>query len=189
MTFALRTKTAIGAMLLLALGFAALLAAGPGAPAANAGGGCAHADDQPNQASSSEFRESIICLIQIERLSRGKDELDINGKLRSVAGDHNAVMLHQDCFDHQCSGEASLTKRLKQVGYLKGDSWAYGESIGYENTPRKMIDAWMDSSYHRQNILNNKFVDLGVGAGKGTPNPNKPDSEFVTYTAIFGDGG
>lgn len=93
MTFALRTKTAIGAMLLLALGFAALLAAGPGAPAANAGGGCANADARPNEASTKEFRQSITCLIQIERLSRGKDELDINSKLRNVAGDHNATML------------------------------------------------------------------------------------------------
>lgn len=52
-----------------------------------------------------------------------------------------------------------------------------------------MIDRWMSSSYDRKNILNNKFVDLGVGVGKGTPNPSKPDSNFVTYTAIFGDGG
>jgi uncharacterized protein YkwD len=189
MTHASRTKLILVVAMAGALALTLGLMARSGLTSASAGGGCAHADDQPNEASTSEFRASIICLIQTERLSRGKSELDINGKLRTVAADHNAVMLNQDCLEHQCAGEASLTKRLKQVGYLKGDSWAYAENIGYENTPREMIDKWMNSDYNRHNILANKFIDLGVGAGKGTPDPDKPDSNFVTYTAIFGDGG
>jgi uncharacterized protein YkwD len=189
MTHASRTKLVLFAALAGAAALTLGLMARSGVTPANAGSGCANANAAPNEASAKQFKAAIICLVNSERSDRGKSRLDVNSKLNKVAKNHTKVMLNQDCFDHECSGEKSLTKRLKSIGYLKGDSWAYAENIGYEHTPRNMVNAWMGDSYHRGNILANRWVDVGGAALKGTPNPTKPDSYFMTYTVEFGDGG
>jgi uncharacterized protein YkwD len=42
-----------------------------------------------------------------------------------------------------------------------------GENIAYATTgyfdPQKLVDAWMDSTGHRANILNSSFTSLGIG--------------------------
>jgi uncharacterized protein YkwD len=149
---------------------------------------CAHANTLPSDGSNGDFRQALTCLINKERTSRDKKALDPNAKLRKVAGAHTEVMLNRDCFDHVCGGESSLTKRLKRAGYLQGASWAYAENIGYESSPREMFDRWMASRANRRKMLSDELVDLGVGVGHGTPNPDRPDDAFVTYTAIFGHG-
>jgi uncharacterized protein YkwD len=188
MTHASRTKLILVAAFAGAMALTLGLMTSSGVTPAMAGG-CSNATAAPSEATAKQFKAAILCLVNQERTSRGKDALDGNGKLTDVAESHTGVMLDKDCLEHTCPGEGSLTKRLKSVGYLKGPEWAYGENIGYETTPLEMVDAWMDSDYHRGNILKNKFVDVGAAAGKGTPNPNKPDAQFVTYTIIFGDGG
>ena len=188
MTNGLGTKLILPAVVAGALALTLALMAGTGVPPASAGA-CPHANTRPENGSNGDFRQAITCLINKERTSRGKAGLDANAKLREVAGNHTDVMLSQDCFEHTCSGEAGLTKRLKQAGYLRGDNWAYAENVGYESTPKEMIDRWMDSDFHRKHILKGQYVDIGVGVGHGTPDPGKPDDNFVTYTTIFGDGG
>jgi uncharacterized protein YkwD len=172
-----------------ALALTLALMAGSGPPPATAAGGCPHANSEPDQGSNGDFRQALICLINNRRTSRDKAALDTNGKLRDVAGAHTDVMLQQDCFEHRCNGEPSLTRRLKNAGYLRGSNWAYVENIGYAGTPKQMINRWMDRRSARRNILHSAWVDLGVGVGHGTPDPDKPDNAFVTYTTIFGDGG
>ncbi len=189
MTHASRTKLILFAVLAGAVALTLGLMARSGVTPASAGGGCHNADAAPNEASAKQFKDAVECLVQIERLSRGKSELKVDRKLNKVAKNHTNVMLANDCFKHACPGEGSLTKRLKQIGYLKGNTWAYAENIGYEHTPSKMVDAWMADSYHRGNILSNKWEDLGVAAGKGAPVSGKPDSYFVTYTVEFGTVG
>ena len=40
-----------------------------------------------------------------------------------------------------------------------------GENIGFGNsTPAEMMQLWMDSQGHRENILRPQFTHLGVGA-------------------------
>lgn len=186
MARALGTKPIILGAIAAALALTLALMARSGVAPADARGGCPHANTEPGEGSNGDFRQAITCLINKERTRRDKEALDANAKLRGVAGAHTDVMLQQDCFEHRCAGEPGLTKRLRDAGYLKGDTWAYAENIGYESTPREMIDRWMGRRAHRKNILHGTFVDLGVGVGKGTPDPDRPDSDFVTYTTIFG---
>ncbi len=40
----------------------------------------------------------------------------------------------------------------------------YGENIAWgQSTPEEVVNAWMNSSGHRANILNKKFTNIGVG--------------------------
>lgn len=185
MTHASRTKPILFAALAGALALTLGLMARSGVPPAVAGG-CANANAEPNEATAAQFKDAIICLVQQERTSRGKPQLHVNHKLNKVAKNHTKVMLDKDCFDHECSGESSLTRRLRNVGYIRGENWSYSENIGFDHTPNEMIDAMMGDSHHRGNILSNKWEDIGGAAGKGSPRASDPESFFVTYTIEFG---
>jgi len=159
----------------------------PVAPTAFAGtSGCAHANAEPSEASMRQFRASITCVINAERTSRGKGALSKSPKLQKAAKAHNQLMLQRDCFKHRCGDEPSLTRRLRNVGYIRSGRWGAGESIGYDSTPNEMVAAWMGSSLHRANILRSAFRNIGVGVGRGSPHPPADDSAFLTYTVIFG---
>jgi uncharacterized protein YkwD len=164
--------------------FVALVSRGD-VPVASAGG-CPNANSSPNQASKQEFVKSVTCLINNERTSRGLNSLKSNSDLRGMSGDHVKVMLKQDCFKHRCNGESSPKSRLFESGYLNGaDSYEFGENLGYEETPNQMIDRWMASEYHRENILDNDMEDIGVAAGFGAPKAGIDDDLFVTYSVLI----
>ena len=84
----------------------------------------------------------------------------------------------------------SLDRRLDGVGYLGSGltRWAFGENIawgtGDSGTPRAIVDAWMNSSGHRANILSSSFREIGVGFSLGTPR-SKNDLGGI-YTTDFG---
>ena len=94
------------------------------------------------------------------------------------------------CFDHACSGEGDLGARLENVGYLGGglSRWAYGENIAWgmrsAGTPSSIVDAWMNSSGHRANILSRDFREIGVGFSAGTPGGGGAPGGI--YTTDFG---
>lgn len=185
MTFAFPRKTAI--VLSVGLVLAAVIAAvGLNAPIAAAGSGCANSDAKPGQASQSEFRKAIVCLVNRERERRGRDEVGNDGDLKSVAQAHTKVMVRRDCFDHACPGEKSLERRIKNSGYAGNRPFSFEELVGYERTPSQMVNAWLNSASHRAVILDEDFEDIGAGAANGAPVERKPDGNFVTYTLIFG---
>lgn len=164
---------------------------GPGAatPANAAAGACAHANDAPGEATAKQFRRAIRCLIDKRRANKDLRKLRSNGALDSVAQRHTRVMLKKDCFAHKCSGEKSVSKRLKAAGYPRsGDRYGYGENTGYSGTPKSMLTGrggWMKSRFHRRNILGKRYLHIGVGAGRGIPVKDADDSAAVTYTVIF----
>ena len=49
-----------------------------------------------------------------------------------------------------------------------------------------MIGRWMHSRFNRRTVLNRDFRDIGVGVGWGAPVADRDDSEFATYTIVFG---
>jgi len=61
-----------------------------------------------------------------------------------------------------------------------GQSNARAENIAYgQPNPAAVMDAWMDSSGHRANILNCELTALGVGIAEGPGGP--------WWTQLFGD--
>jgi hypothetical protein len=60
-----------------------------------------------------------------------------------------------------------------------------GENIGWGQgaltTPRSIVDAWMASPGHRENLLSRDYTEVGLGA-LGTPGAGAG----ATYTTDFG---
>jgi uncharacterized protein YkwD len=178
---------------LIALTAAALLAfaIGTASTAVAKGNGCGPAADaNPSSISNGAGRDAVICLLNKERANAGLKPLDNNKRLQKAAQRHNDRMVGTGCFDHECSGESDLGKRLESVGYLSGglSRWAYGENIawggGDYGTARSIVNAWMNSPPHRTNILSNDFRDIGIGFSSGTPDSGHDDGAI--YTTDFG---
>ncbi len=174
----------VAAIALAAGAAAALLALGPGV--APAWAACPHAGAKAHEIPLSKLRKAVVCLVNRERSKRDRSRLDRNGKLEDAAQDHTDVMLAKDCFLHKCPGEPGLGHRIKRSGYTKGRrSWRFAEDLGYEKTPRQMVEVWLESSFNRRNMLDAGFRDLGVGAGWGAPKRSVDDTDFATYTIVF----
>ena len=67
---------------------------------------------------------------------------------------------------HTGSDGSNARQRLDRVGY----AWrAYGENVAWnQQTPAAVMNAWMNSSGHRANILNCAFTEIGVGVAAAT---------------------
>jgi uncharacterized protein YkwD len=173
------------AMLALAAA-ATLLAALAVRPPSATASGCPFADAKAHTITLNQVRRSITCLINHKRTGRGRRTLDPNAKLQGAAQKHTKVMLAQDCLQHKCPGEPGFNQRMRNSGYLKGaKAWEYAENLGYENTPHQMLRRFVHNRFNRQNMLNRKFRDVGLGVGWGAPVAGVDDSKFATYTIDF----
>jgi len=153
-------------------------------------GSCAYSQAEPAELNYYEASEAIRCLINKRRAKAGAGALAANGKLNEAAQKHNDFMVSHGCFAHDCPGEATMTTRIKSTGYLDGAmSWSVGENIasGEQNlgSPASIVDAWMNSSGHRANILNKSFDDIGIGVTSGSPE-NEGEDDAAVYTTDFG---
>ncbi|MEV6924211.1 CAP domain-containing protein [Dactylosporangium sp. NPDC051485] len=107
------------------------------------------------------YENQVISLVNVERAKAGCGPVKYNAKLRAAAYKHSADMAKRDYFSHTTPEGVEFATRIKAEGY----NWSgAGENIAAgQGTPEQVMDAWMHSEGHRANILNCKFVDLGVG--------------------------
>jgi uncharacterized protein YkwD len=131
----------------------------------------------------------VVCLVNKQRAKRGLNRLDARGSLVGAARRHSERMQKTDCFDHVCPGEPALPGRYQKSDYLPcGCNWGAAENIAWgprrDGSPRSIVDAWMNSSSHRANILDRSFRDIGVGVRWGSP--DRRAARAGTYTLDFG---
>ena len=109
---------------------------------------------------SSGLAESqTIAITNSERTSRGLRALSCDARVQRLAYDYSKTMCNRRCFGHHCNG--GVDDRLERAGV----QWrSYGENVavGYR-TPPEVMEGWMDSSGHRDNILGSSFREIGIG--------------------------
>jgi uncharacterized protein YkwD len=87
--------------------------------------------------------------------------LTMTPALRCAARLHSSDMSARGYFSHTTPEGIGFSARIDQAGYV----WeTIGENIasGYL-TPEAVVDGWMRSPGHCQNIMNPRFTELGVG--------------------------
>lgn len=186
------TKSAFRLATLLAIG--CTLLAMPAGAAAKRSAICkpattAAASTVPKKAPSFRLARAAVCLINHQRRARGLRRLRLNRKLSRAARWHSHDMVRRRYFDHVSRSGKDVVDRLYRSGYLGGrSSWMVGENLAWgtnvRGTPRQIVQAWMHSAGHRQNILNPRFREIGIGVRKGSPAGSGPPA--ATYTTTFG---
>lgn len=104
--------------------------------------------------------QQIVALHNRERSKAGLGALKINYTLSLSAKAKGQAMLTNDCWSHYCPEGTSPWKYFRDVGY----SYAYaGENLaeGFTNN-EAMMQAWMNSKTHRENILKAEFTEVGI---------------------------
>jgi uncharacterized protein YkwD len=117
-----------------------------------------------------ELERKIFRLTNEVRRKHGVSSLTWETSLRDVARAHSVDMLRGNYFSHMSPDGRSPHDRIRS-GY-PFDLSSTGENIwmGTGHDPgdttrlaRIMVNNWMSSAGHRQNLLNPEFTDIGVG--------------------------
>src|SRR5215470_10566009 len=101
---------------------------------------------------------------------------------------HSRDMVAHHYFAHTSPQGSGLRERVKRTGWMRlRASWALAENLawgtGSLGTAAGIVDAWMHSPEHRENLLRKDLQRAGFGVVAGTPNAG---ADGVTVTLDLG---
>lgn len=107
------------------------------------------------------FESEVVRLVNEIRVQYGLKPLTENWELSRVARYKSQDMADNGYFSHTSPTYGSPFQMMKAFGLSYR---AAGENIAYgQRSPQAVVDAWMNSSGHRANILNASYTQIGVG--------------------------
>lgn len=112
-------------------------------------------------ASISSFENEVVELVNGIRIQKGLKPLTANWELSRVARYKSQDMVDNRYFSHTSPTYGSPFQMIRAFGLsfkTAGENIAYGQ-----RTPQAVVNAWMNSSGHRANILNASYTQIGVG--------------------------
>ncbi|WP_405705536.1 CAP domain-containing protein [Streptomyces xanthophaeus] len=127
---------------------------------------------------NADAESAVLSLVNKERKAAGCDPLTANAKLSAAARAYSDTMARSGVMSHTGPDGSTMTSRVEAAGY----AWSrLGENIARgQSDADAVMNAWMNSSGHRANILNCDFREIGVGLHKGDGGP--------WWTQNFGTG-
>lgn len=107
----------------------------------------------------------VVRLTNEKRISAGLSALSLNQELSAAAYTKGQDMISKDYWSHVAPDGTQPWKFFNQFGY----KYRYaGENLARDFTDASSaIDAWMNSPTHRENILNPKYKEIGIGVVEG----------------------
>lgn len=115
--------------------------------------------EEDNDASQGDYASQVVALVNAERAKYGLSALKVDSRVQQAAQVRAKETVQS--FSHTRPNGSSFSTALTEAGvsYTRsGENIAYGQS-----TPQQVVQAWMNSSGHRANILNESFTTIGVG--------------------------
>lgn len=120
----------------------------------------------PNQAYFSSITSTnIIDLVNTERASLGLETLHTNERLNRVAIAKLQDMFNRQYFSHTNPDGEKIWPLLAKFNY----DYSYaGENLAMNFfSAEDVVDAWMNSEKHKENIVSPNYNDVGVAVGTG----------------------
>ena len=118
---------------------------------------CANSDAAANQASVETMRAAVVCLINKQRAAHGLVVLRHSFRLDHSAQGWTNRMVSHSLFSHGSDFAARIT-----AAGLRWSSAGENIATGFL-TPAEVVDAWMKSTGHCQNILSPNYSFVGTG--------------------------
>jgi uncharacterized protein YkwD len=126
-------------------------------PTENPGGG----SGGTGGAVGSAVENEVLRLTNIEREKAGCKPLVHEARLHTAALGHSADMSAKNYFSHDSADGRSFKDRIVATGYRFS---AIGENIAKgQRSAAEVVQGWMNSQGHRENILNCSYTQIGVG--------------------------
>ena len=108
-----------------------------------------------------QYESEVIRLVNQVRAENGLKALSPNWELSRVARYKSEDMARNGYFSHTSPTYGTPFQMIRAFGLSFRSA---GENIAYgQRTPAAVVDAWMNSSGHRANILNASYTQIGVG--------------------------
>lgn len=109
----------------------------------------------------SDYEKEVVNLVNNIRKEYGLSPLKLNSELSAVARLKSSDMREKGYFSHTSPTYGSPFDMMKTFG-IKYRTAGENIAMGYR-TPQAVVDGWMNSKGHRENILNSSFTEIGVG--------------------------
>lgn len=109
----------------------------------------------------SDIEQRVIELTNIERRNNGLADLQVDTSLSHVAREKSNDMQANNYFSHTSPTYGSPFDMIRDFG-VSYNAAAENIAMG-QQTSEQVVQAWMDSPGHRQNILNGTYTHIGVG--------------------------
>jgi uncharacterized YkwD family protein len=107
------------------------------------------------------FEDQVVQIVNQERAKQGLRALTHRADLKAVAHKKAEDMINSNYFSHTSPNYGSPFQMMKTFGI---NYTTAGENIAKgQKTPQEVMNAWMNSSGHRANILKADFDTIGVG--------------------------
>lgn len=120
-----------------------------------------------HQTSNAYYAEQVVAIVNQERAAAGLSPVTLDADVSAAA-----LVRAKECaqsFSHTRPNGSSCFTALKEAGINYRGA---GENIAYgQQTPTEVMQAWMNSSGHRANIMNSQYTKIGVAYTviNGTP--------------------
>jgi uncharacterized YkwD family protein/spore coat assembly protein SafA len=121
-----------------------------------------------------DYEKEVVRLVNEIRAQNGLKALTYDWELSRVARYKSEDMKENRYFSHTSPVYGSPFQMMRSFGIsyrTAGENIAKGQA-----TPKAVVDAWMNSSGHRANILNASYTAIGVGY--------EPDGRYWTQMFI-----
>ena len=112
-------------------------------------------------AAVTQYEQEVIRLVNEIRVQNGLSALTYNWELSRVARYKSQDMVDNRYFSHTSPTYGTPFQMIRSFGLSYRSA---GENIAYgQRTPQAVVNAWMNSSGHRANILSSSYTQIGVG--------------------------
>jgi uncharacterized protein YkwD len=150
---------------------------------------CPFADSDAGSATIQQLSDATVCLLNQQRAAAGLGPLTASAPLGTTAQQYAEYMVSDAHFAHLDESGHNVVYRVLNTDPALANRWiVLGENLGWGTydlaTPRSMVQGWMNSPTHRDNILYPDFDEIGVGITPGAPVPGRDGA--LTYTTVFG---
>ncbi|QDI93091.1 hypothetical protein EPH95_09745 [Salicibibacter halophilus] len=117
--------------------------------------------EEDNDHEVTEYEREVVDLTNEEREAHGLSPLELDTDLAEVATAKSDDMRENDYFSHQSPVYGSPFDMMEEYGV---DFTVAGENIAMgQQSPEQVVNGWMESEGHRENILREDFTHIGVG--------------------------
>ncbi|MEV4640995.1 CAP domain-containing protein [Actinoplanes sp. NPDC049548] len=108
-----------------------------------------------------DVQQQALRLVNEHRRRGGCDDLTADRRLIAAANRHAADMARRGYFAHEDGNGDRAGERVRAAGY----EWSrYGENIARgQDSVYEVVDGWMHSPEHRENIMDCRLHQVGLG--------------------------